>query len=103
MATNDFYTGETPQNYQQKCPVVFVIDVSGSMMGSPLIELNKGLQLFSQEIQADNTASERLDVALVSFGSDTVIDHDFALLQDYSMPTLTTRGSTKMVDGVRKG
>ena len=103
MAENDFYTGEEVINYQQKCPVVFVLDVSGSMSGSPISELNKGLQEFEQEIQDDDTSSARLDVAIVSFGSDAKIEHDFAIMQDYGMPTLTITGSTNLEAGMRKG
>jgi len=103
MATNDFYTGEEVINYQQKCPVVFVLDVSGSMSGSPINELNKGLQTFEQEIQQDDTASARLDVAIVSFGSDAKIEHDFAIMEDYGMPNLNISGSTNLEAGMRKG
>ena len=103
MANNDFYTGEEVINYQQKCPVVFVLDVSGSMGGDPINELNKGLQTFEQEILQDDTASARLDVAIVSFGSDERVEHDFALMQDYGMPVLTTSGSTNLEAGMRKG
>ncbi|NVO02996.1 MAG: VWA domain-containing protein [Bacteroidetes bacterium] len=108
MATNDFYSGEAPQNYQQKCAVVFVMDVSGSMGATiegkiPIDELNKGLQSFQQEIQNDSVASERLDIALVSFGSEAKVEHDFELVQDYQMPTLGLQGSTNLVDGMRKG
>ncbi|MDA3942089.1 MAG: VWA domain-containing protein [Bacteroidetes bacterium] len=103
MAANDFYKGKLPENYEQKCPVVFVLDVSGSMSGDPIIELNKGLAQFQEEIQDDTTARERLDIAVVSFGSDVQVEHDFKLIAEYNMPQLTTRGSTNLVDGMRKG
>jgi len=103
MANNDFYNGEDVINYQQKCGVVFVLDVSGSMSGEPINELNKGLLAFEQEIQNDDTASSRLDVAIVSFGSDATVEHDFALMQDYQMPNLGITGSTNLEAGMRKG
>jgi uncharacterized protein YegL len=103
MAQNDFYNGEEVINYQQKCPVVFVLDVSGSMSGTPINELNKGLKAFEQEIQEDLTASSRLDVAIVSFGSDAKIEHDFALMGEYQMPNLGITGSTNLEAGMRKG
>ncbi len=103
MAANDFYKGKLPENYEQKCPVVFVLDVSGSMSGDPIIELNKGLAQFQEEIQDDTTARERLDIAVVSFGSDVKVEHDFKLIAEYNMPQLTTRGSTNLVGGMRKG
>jgi len=103
MAQDDFYTGEEVINYQQKCPVVFVLDVSGSMSGTPINELNKGLLAFEQEIQSDDTATARLDVAVVSFGSDAQLEHDFALMKDYGMPNLGITGSTNLEAGMRKG
>ena len=68
----DFYTDEEPQNYDQKCPVVFVIDRSGSMIGAPINECNKGLKLFETEVPKDATCKARLDIAVISFGSDTI-------------------------------
>lgn len=103
MAANDFYKGELPVNYEQKCPVVFVLDVSGSMSGDPINELNKGLQQFHEEIQSDATAKNRLDISIVSFGSDFKIEHDFKLISEYEMPQLTASGSTNLVAGMRKG
>ena len=105
MAQNDFdYAGKTPENSQQKCPVVFILDVSGSMVGAPINELNKGLQAFKSAIQNDSTAAARLDVAVVSFDSETRVEHDFGLINnDYQMPVLESRGSTAMVDAVRMG
>jgi len=103
MANNDFYNGEEVINYQQKCPVVFVIDNSGSMYGAPIDELNKGLHAFENEIGSDDTASARLDVAIVSFNSSEKVEHDFDLIQDYGMPTLSAGGGTNMQAGLRKG
>ena len=45
MAKNDF-SAEAAENYEQKCLCVLVLDVSGSMSGEPIQELNKGLQDF---------------------------------------------------------
>jgi uncharacterized protein YegL len=99
----DFYRGEEPQNYDQKCPVVFVIDRSGSMSGTPINECNKGLKAFETEVPKDATCKARLDIAVVSFGSDTVIERDFGLIEQASMPQLSISGSTKMVDALNVG
>jgi uncharacterized protein YegL len=99
----DFYRGEEPQNYDQKCPVVFVIDRSGSMSGKPIDECNKGLSIFESEVPKDATCKARLDIAVVSFGSDTVIERDFGLIEQTPMPQLRISGSTKMVDALNVG
>ena len=46
-----FYTGELPVNFEQKCPLVLLVDVSSSMAGDPIEELNKGLKIFQTQIQ----------------------------------------------------
>ena len=96
----DFYTDEEPLNYDQKCPVVIVIDRSGSMSGDPIDECNKGLKLFETEVPKDATCKARLDIAVVSFGSDTKIERDFGLIEQAPMPQLVINGSTKMVDAL---
>jgi len=103
MSVHDFnYDGETPSNYQQKCPVVLLLDTSGSMQGPAIDELNKGLQLFKSEILKNATAAARIDLAIVSFNDQTTIEHDFGLINDeYHMPILQASGSTAMVDAMR--
>ncbi len=105
MSIHDFnYGGETPPNYQQKCPVVLLLDKSGSMHGPAIDELNKGLQLFKAEILKNSTAAARLDIAVVGFNDQTTIEHDFGLINDdYHMPVLQASGSTAMVDAMRMG
>lgn len=96
-------TTESPENYQQKCCCALVLDVSGSMDGTPIIELNNGLQEFYRDIQTDSTTSDRLEVAVIEF-SDTIRTLiNPSLASNFSMPTLTTKGTTKLVDGVREG
>ncbi len=97
------FEGESPPNYEQKCLCVFVLDISGSMSGEPIAQLNAGLKLFEQEVLEDFVASQRLEVAIVTFGSVASKIQDPALIGHFEMPKLTVSGSTKLVDGVRMG
>lgn len=99
---NTFHT-ETPDNYQQKCCCALVLDVSGSMSGAPINELNAGLVDFYNDIQKDKTTADRLEVAVIEFSSSVNTLVDPSLVENFTMPTLTTKGSTKLVDGVREG
>lgn len=100
MAKNDF-SAEVAENYEQKCLCVLVLDVSGSMYGEPIQELNKGLQDFYEEISNDPTTSQRLEVALVTFSHIINTIQPPALVENFSMPQLVASGSTATVDAVR--
>lgn len=102
MSTTDF-SAETPVNYEQKCCCALVFDVSGSMAGPPIDELNKGIQEFYSEIQSDSTTANRLEVAIVEFSDNVQTLVDPSLVSNFTVPTLTTKGTTKLVDGVREG
>ena len=95
------FKGESPENYEQKCLCVLVLDTSGSMDGEPILELNKGLQDFHHEVAMDFVASQRLEVSIVSFNSTTQVLREPALLQNLEMPRLSASGTTKLVDAVR--
>lgn len=97
------FSTESPQNYEQKCCCVLVLDVSGSMAGKAIDELNKGIQTFYNDIQNDSTTANRLEVAVVEFSSTANTLIDPSLAQNFSMPVLTTKDTTALVDGVREG
>ena len=59
---------EFADNPEPRCPVVLLLDVSGSMQGQPIRELNAGLQAFSEAVKADRLASLRVEVAIITFG-----------------------------------
>lgn len=103
MEEDNFYDGVTPDNYEQKCPVVFVLDRSVSMRDNPIKELNRGLQEFQTQIQNDPVAASRLDVCVISFGSDSTVERDFDLIGESPMPTIQVSGSTAMVSGLKEG
>lgn len=102
MPYDDFYQGDQPMNYEQKCACSLVLDVSGSMSGEPMEQLNMGLQQFYIDILQDITALSRLEVQLITFSDVIRLENDFALMdEDYVMPHLKASGSTRLVDGVR--
>ena len=100
MAKNDF-SSEVAENYEQKCLCVLVLDVSGSMMGSHIQDLNNGLQDFYNEISNDPTTSQRLEVALVTFSHVVSTIQSPALVENFTMPKLAASGSTATVTAVR--
>lgn len=101
MAKNDF-SAESAENYEQKCLCVLVLDVSGSMRGEPIAELNRGLQDFYNEISKNETTSQRLEVCIMTFNETVKTLQEPALVENFTMPNLTAFGSTAMVDAVKE-
>lgn len=99
MAKNDF-SAEAAENYEQKCLCVLVLDVSGSMRGQAIEELNKGLQDFYNEISEDATTSQRLEISLITFSDIVKTIQEPALVENFTMPTLQADGSTAMANAV---
>ena len=101
MAKNDF-SAESAENFEQKCLCVLVLDVSGSMRGEPINELNNGLQEFYNQVVKDETASQRLEVSIMTFNQAVQTLQEPALVDNFTMPTLTANGSTALVDAVNE-
>ena len=99
MANNDF-SAEAAENYEQKCLCVLVLDVSGSMRGTPIEELNKGLKDFYEEISSDVTTSQRLEISIITFSNIVITLQEPALVENFTMPTLSASGSTEMVNAI---
>jgi uncharacterized protein YegL len=90
FGTNDFASNPEP-----RCPCVLLLDVSGSMSGQPLTELNVGLAVFKDELAADSLAIKRVEVAMVTFGP-TKIEMPFTGASTFYPPTLSAQGDTPM-------
>lgn len=83
-------------NPEARCPCVLLVDVSGSMSGAPIEELNKGLVAFQQELQQDDLAALRVEVAIVSFGNSVRVEQEFIAAHEFTAQPLRTGGNTPM-------
>lgn len=88
MAINDFLS-EVETYYEQKCLCVFVLDVSGSMRGKPMEEMNKGLQYLYKEFANDVYISPKLEVSLIAFNNIVKIIQEPSLIESFRMPHLS--------------
>jgi uncharacterized protein YegL len=68
MDSNFFDQTEFAENPEPRCPVVLVLDTSGSMQGKAINELNEGLRAFASALKSDRLASLRVEVAMIAFG-----------------------------------
>ncbi len=88
------------ENPEPRCPCVLVVDVSSSMYGAPMNELNSGVATFARELKADQLASLRTEVAIVTFGSGAEMVQDFVTADQFNPPTLVANGATEMSAGI---
>lgn len=91
-----FGTDDFAENPEPRCPSVLILDVSGSMGGAPIGELNAGLQVYRDELAADSLAAKRVEVALLTFGGRVDLVSDFCTASSFSAPTLAATGDTPM-------
>ncbi|WP_348519752.1 hypothetical protein [Anabaenopsis sp. FSS-46] len=93
---------EFADNPENRCPVVLLLDVSGSMSGRPIEELNRGLATFQADVLKDGQASMSVDVAIVTFGP-VRLTQDFVSITGFTPPQLRAEGLTPMGEAIEYG
>ncbi|QFS47691.1 vWA domain-containing protein [Nostoc sphaeroides] len=87
---------EFVENPENRCPVILLLDTSGSMSGQPIQELNRGLAAFKQDVLKDSQASLSVEVAIITFGPIVKLTQDFVTIDQFTPPTLEVDGRTPM-------
>jgi uncharacterized protein YegL len=95
--------GDIHGNADRRCPTVLLLDVSGSMSGKPLEELQAGLTQYIDEVAADSLARRRLEIAIVTFGGTVQVVQEFATPDRVLIPTLSASGDTPMGQAIVTG
>ena len=90
-----FETNDFASNPEPRCPCVLLLDVSHSMSGAPIEELNKGLAQFHEELASDALAMKRVELAIVTFGP-VKVEVPFTSASLFSPPALRPQGDTPM-------
>jgi uncharacterized protein YegL len=81
---------------------LLLLDVSGSMTGEPITELNAGLKAFRDELVADELASKRVEVACITFGPVNVAT-EFETAGAFQPPWVRALGDTPMGAAINTG
>lgn len=88
-------------NQEDRCPVVLLLDVSGSMIDDAKIDrLNEGLIAFKSEVISDPIASLRVEVAIITFGGGVNVVHEFSTADTINLPLLQAMGNTPLGEAV---
>lgn len=91
------------ENPDPRCPVVLVLDASSSMAQAlpgesetPLQALNAGLDVLVSELRRDPLARRRVELSVVSFGTQVSPATEFGTVEHVVLPTLEPSGLTSM-------
>ncbi len=91
---------ELVENPSARVPICLVLDVSGSMSGAPIRELQEGVQMFFDAVRADEVAQYAAEIAIVTFGGQATKALDFFAISRQEIPSLEATGDTPMGQAV---
>lgn len=97
-----FDLAEFAENPEPRCPVLLLLDNSGSMQGQKIEQLNAGLIHFKDDLASDPLAAARCEIAIVSFGPVREV-MPFTSAQQFAPPHLKAEGATPLGEAVLHG
>jgi uncharacterized protein YegL len=98
MEQNPFQAAspEFAENPEPRCASLLLLDVSASMAGDSIQQLQEGLMTYKDQLAADDLARKRVEVAVVTFGGTVQVANTFTTAEFFSPPTLVATGDTPM-------
>ena len=96
MEQTPFSKATFAENPEPRVPCVLLLDVSNSMAGEPIAELNAGLTVYKDSLVTDSLAAKRVEVAVVTFGGQVQTVWDFTTAEHFTPPTLMPNGDTPL-------
>lgn len=87
-------------NPTPRVPVALCLDVSGSMAGAPIQELNAGVAQFLTEMRSDDLTLYSAEISVVTFADRVECIADFDTADHLQLPQLAAGGTTDMGAGL---
>ena len=103
MDQKPFGTSDFALNPEPRCPCLLLLDVSASMEGAPIAELNAGLKAFRDDLVADELAAKRVEVACITFGGSVDVVTEFETAGVFQPPWVKASGDTPMGAAITAG
>jgi len=97
-----FSESDFGRSTRRRLPICFCLDVSGSMSGEPIRELNDGLQSFFSSIRENEETRAAADICIVTFGGTVDIVLPFGkLARNQPFPNIqATTSLTPIGEGI---
>src|SRR4051794_13030884 len=98
MEQNPFtqVSAEFAENPEPRCASVLLLDVSSSMAGDSIQQLQEGLMTYKDQLAADDLARKRVEVGVITFGGTVQVVNPFTTAEFFTPPTLFATGDTPM-------
>lgn len=93
---------EFAENPEPRCPCILLLDISKSMRGEAIDSLNNGLVTFHDDLIKDSLATRRVELAIVTFGHDVEVVHNFIPVDRFTPPVLVAGGLTPMGTAINR-
>ena len=87
---------ELANNPNTRVPICIALDTSGSMVGTKIAELNRGVNIFLESILEDEITKYSADIAILTFGGSVETVLDFGDVEDIKLPFFMAGGGTPM-------
>jgi len=91
---------EFAENPEQRCACVLLLDTSSSMSGERIDALNEGIRVLKKQIEEDDIASKRVELAVVTFDTYVNVISDFSTVSNFNPVELNASGVTSMTQAI---
>jgi uncharacterized protein YegL len=107
MDQNPFLQDQVAQTFvdnpEPRCPSLLILDVSSSMSGAPIRQLQAGVEAYRDSLYSDTLARKRVEIAILKFGGKVELVSAFCTVDNFIVPILEASGDTPMGQAVVEG